>query len=68
MACLDNQIKSLDITIPAKVHIRKAMVFPGVMYGCESWTMRKAVHRKLDIFESFYCYSSYIVHNNLQGS
>ena len=40
-----------DITLPTKVHLVKAMVFPVVMYGCESWTMRKAEHRKIDAFE-----------------
>ena len=44
---LDKILKSRDITIPTKVHLVKAMVFPVVMYGCESWTVRKAEHRKL---------------------
>ena len=42
MTNLDNVLKSIDITLPTKVHIVKAMVFPVVMYGCESWTIKKA--------------------------
>ena len=48
---LDSIFKSRDITLPIKVHIVKAMVFPVVMYGCESWTIKKAEHRKMDAFE-----------------
>ena len=44
-------IKSRDITLPTKVHLVKAMVFPVVMYRCESWTIKKAEHRKIDAFE-----------------
>ena len=44
---LDSVFKNRDITLPTKVHIVKAMVFPVVMYGCESWTVKKAEHRKL---------------------
>ena len=44
-------LKSRDITLPAKVHLVKAMVFPVVMYGCESWTISKAEHRRIDAFE-----------------
>ena len=44
-------LKSRDITLPTKVHLVKAMVFPVVMYGCESWTMKKAEHRRIDAFE-----------------
>ena len=51
MTNLDNILKSRDITLPAKVHLVKAMVFPVVMYGCESWTVRKAEHQKIDAFE-----------------
>ena len=51
MTNLDNILKSRDITLPAKVHLDKAMVFPVVMYGCESWTMKKAEHRRIDAFE-----------------
>ena len=48
---LDSILKSRDITLPTKVHLVKAMVFPVVMYGCESWTIEKAEHRKTDAFE-----------------
>ena len=48
MINLDRILKSRDITLPAKVHLVKAMVFPGVMYGYESWTIKKAEHRKVD--------------------
>ena len=51
MTNLDSIFKSRDITLPAKVHLVKAMVFPGVMYGCESWTVKKAEHRRIDAFE-----------------
>ena len=44
-------LKSRDITLPTKVHLVKAMVFPVVMYGCESWTVKKAEHRRIDDFE-----------------
>ena len=48
---LDSILKSRGITLPTKVHLVKAMVFPGVMYGCESWTVKKAEHRRIDAFE-----------------
>ena len=48
---LDSILKSRDITLPTKVHLVKAMVFPVVMYGCESWTIKKAEHRRIDAFE-----------------
>ena len=48
---LDSLLKSRDITLPTKIHLVKAMVFPVVMYGCESWTMKKAEHRRIDAFE-----------------
>ena len=48
---LDSILKSRDITWPTKVHLVKAMVFPVVMYGCESWTIEKAEHRRIDAFE-----------------
>ena len=51
MANLDNLFKSRDITLPTKVHVVKAMVFPVVMYGCESWTIKKAECRRIDAFE-----------------
>ena len=47
----DHVLKSRDITLPTKVHIVKAMVFPVVTYGCESWTIRKAEHQRIDAFE-----------------
>ena len=51
MTNLDSILKSRDVTLPTKVHLVKAMVFPMVMYGCESWTIKKAEHRKIDAFE-----------------
>ena len=51
MTNLDSIFKSRDITLPTKVHLVKAMVFSMVMYGCESWTMKKAEHRRIDAFE-----------------
>ena len=51
MTNLDGILKSRDITLPTKVHLVKAMVFPAVMYGCESWTIKKAAHRRIDAFE-----------------
>ena len=51
MTNLDSILKSTDITLPKKVHIIKAMVFPVVMYGCESWTIKKAEHRRINAFE-----------------
>ena len=51
MTNLDDILKSRDITLPTKLHLVKAMVFPVVMYGCESWTMKKAEHRRIDAFE-----------------
>ena len=51
MTNLDSILKSRDITLPTKVHLVKVMVFPVVMYGCESWTVKKAEHRRIDAFE-----------------
>ena len=51
MTNLDSILKSGDITLPTKVHLVKAMVFPEVMFGCESWTVKKAEHRRIDAFE-----------------
>ena len=48
---LDSILKNRDITLPTKVHLVKAMVFPVVMYGCESWTIKKAERRRIDAFE-----------------
>ena len=51
MTNLDSILKSRDITLPTKVHLVKSMVFPVVMYGCESWTIKKAEHQRIDAFE-----------------
>ena len=51
MTNLDSILKSRDITLPTKVRLGKAMVFPVVMYGCERWTVKKAEHRRIDAFE-----------------
>ena len=51
MTNLDSILKTRDITLPTKVHLVKAMVFPVVMYGCESWTVKKAERRRIDAFE-----------------
>ena len=51
MTNLDSILKSRDITLPTKVHLVKAMVFPVVMFGCESWTIKKAEHQRIDAFE-----------------
>ena len=51
MANLDNVLKSKDISLPTKVHLLKAMVFPVVMYGCESWTIKKTECQRIDAFE-----------------
>ena len=50
MTSLDSILKRRDITLPTKVHLVKAMVFPVVMYGCESWTIKKVEHQKIDSF------------------
>ena len=54
MTNLDSIFKSRDITLPTKVHLVKAMVFPVVMYGCESWTVKKAERQRIDAFELWY--------------
>ena len=51
MTNLDSILKSRDVTLPTKVHLVKAMVFPMVMYGCEHWTVKKAEHQRIDAFE-----------------
>ena len=56
---LDSILKSRDITLPTKVHLVKAMIFPVVMYGCESWTMKKAEQRKIDAFE-LWCWRRFL--------
>ena len=55
MTNLDNIFKSRDITSSTKVHLVKAMVFPVVVYGCESWTIKKAEHQRIDAFELWCC-------------
>ena len=54
MTKLDSVLKSIDITLPKKVCLVKAMVFPVVMYGCEIWTIKKAEHQRIDAFELWY--------------
>ena len=51
MTNIDSILKSRDITLPTKFHLVKALVFPVVMYGCESWTIKKPEHRRIDAFE-----------------
>ena len=51
MTKLDSILKSRDITLPTKVHITKTMVLPVIMYGCESWTIMKAEHQRIDVFQ-----------------
>ena len=51
MTNLDSILKSRDITLPTKIHLVKAISFPVVMYGCESWTLKKVEHRRIDVFE-----------------
>ena len=51
MTNLDSVLKGRDITLPTKIHLVKAMVFPIVMYGCENWTVKKAKHQRIDAFE-----------------
>ena len=51
MTNLDSVLKSIDLTLPTKVHLVKAMVFPVVIYGCESWTVKKAERQRIDAFE-----------------
>ena len=59
MTNLDNILKSRDITLPTKVHLVKAMVFPVVMYGWESWTVKKAEHQRIDTFE-LWCWRRFL--------
>ena len=56
MTNLDSILKSRDVTLPTKVRLVKAMVFPVVMYGCESWTVKKAEHQRIDAFEQLWCW------------
>ena len=55
MTNLDSVLKSKDITLPTKVHLVKGMVFPVIMYGCESWAIKKAEHRRINAFQ-FWCW------------
>ena len=66
MTNLDNILKSRDITLPTKVSLVKAMVFPVAMYGCESWTMKKAEHQRINAFE-LWCWRSPRESLGLQG-
>ena len=59
MTNLDSILKSRDITLPTKVYIVKAMVFPVIMYGCESWTIKKVEHRRIDAFE-LWCWRRFL--------
>ena len=59
MTNLDSILKSRDITLPTKVHLVKAMVFPVVTNGCESWTVKKAEHRRIDAFE-LWCWRRFL--------
>ena len=63
---LDSILKSRDITLPTKVHLVKVMVFPAIMYGWESWTIKKAEHRRTDTFE-LWCWRSLLRVFGLQG-
>ena len=54
MTNLDSMLKSRDITLPTKVHLAKATVFPVVTYGCEGWTIKKPEHQRIDAFELWY--------------
>ena len=66
MTNLDSILKSRDITLPTKVHLVKAMVFPVVMYGCESWTVKKAECQRIDAFE-LWCWRRLLRVLGLQG-
>ena len=59
MSNLDSILKSRDITLPTKVHLAKAMVFSVVMYGCESWTIKKAEHQRIDVF-ALWCWRRFL--------
>ena len=54
MTNLGSILKIRDVTLPTKVHLLKAMVFPVIMYGCESWTIKKAENQRIDVFELWY--------------
>ena len=67
MSNLDSILKSRDITLSTKVHLVKAMVFPVVMYECESWTIKKAEHRSIDAFE-LWCWRRLLRVPGLRGN
>ena len=66
MTNLDSILKSRDVTLPTKVHLVKAMVFSVVMYGCESWTIKKAERRRIDAFQ-LWCWRRFLNSIGLQG-
>ena len=66
MTNLDSIFKSRDVTLPTKVHLVKTMVFPVVMYGCESWTVKKAEHQRIGAFE-LWCWERLLESLGLQG-
>ena len=66
MTNLDSILKSRDITLPTKVHLVKATVFPVVVYGCESWTIKKAEHQRIDTFE-LWCWRRLLRVSWMQG-
>ena len=66
MTNLDSILKSRDITLPTKVHLFKAMAFPVIMYGCQSWTIKKAERRRIDAFE-LWCWRRLLRVPELQG-
>ena len=66
MTKLDSILKSRDITLTTTVHLAKAMVFPVLIYGCESWNVKKAEHRKMDVFE-LWCWRKLLESLGLQG-
>ena len=66
MTNLDSILRRRDITLPTKVHLVKAMVFPVVMYGCENWTVKKAEHQRIDAFE-LWCWGRLLRVLALQG-
>ena len=55
MTNLDSILKTIDITLPTKAHMVKAMVFPAVMHGCDSWTIKKTEYQRIEDFELWYC-------------
>ena len=66
MTNIDSILKNRDITLPRKVHLIKAIVFPVVLYGCESWTIKKAEHQRIDAFE-LWCWRRLLSPLDLQG-